>query len=105
MNDLYQRGACVESGAHDLFFSERPEELARAQVICSRCPVRLSCLQAALQEELEWGVWGGVIFWEGQPYYRRRGRGRPRRDDEHRPLSANVDDLWSLVHSADALVG
>ncbi len=100
MNDIYQRGACVASGKHDLFFSERPVDLERAQAVCVRCPVRLTCLQSALEEDVEWGVWGGVIFWEGHPYYRRRGRGRPRREDKDRPLTADIRELWELVSSA-----
>jgi len=100
VNDIYQRGECVSSGKHDLFFSERPVDLAGAQALCGRCPVRLPCLRSALEEDIEWGVWGGVIFWEGQPYYRRRGRGRPRKEDEERPLSADIGELWALVASA-----
>jgi hypothetical protein len=38
-----------------------------------------------------------VIFWEGQPYYRRRGRGRPRREERNLPLEADVRELWALV--------
>lgn len=97
MNDIFRRGACVASGKHDLFFSENPADLAEAQALCGECSVRIACLHAALEEAIEWGVWGGVIFWEGQPYYRRRGRGRPRHDEQHLPLEADVRDLWELV--------
>ena len=97
MNDIYRRGACVASGKHELFFSEDPADLAVAQSLCTECPVRILCLQDALEEGIEWGVWGGVIFWEGQPYYRRRGRGRPRHEDRNLPLEADVRELWALV--------
>jgi WhiB family redox-sensing transcriptional regulator len=97
VNDIYRRGVCVASGKHDLFFSEDSSDLTHAQALCADCPVRIGCLHAALEEGIEWGVWGGVIFWEGQPYYRRRGRGRPRREDRDLPLEADVSELWALV--------
>lgn len=89
LEEVYEQGRCAGSGDHDLFFSERPEELAAAQGICQGCRVRLRCLEAALAAKVEWGVWGGIIFWDGHPYYRRRGRGRPSRRDRELPLQAD----------------
>jgi len=100
LKELQEGGRCTKEGSHELFFSERPGELALAQRICARCVVRVRCLEVALSEELDWGVWGGVIFWDGQPYHRRRGRGRPRRSDAHLPLEAQKDELLELVRSA-----
>jgi hypothetical protein len=104
MNDrlleLQTEGRCTEEGSHELFFSESPADLASAQEICARCVVRVRCLETALQENLEWGVWGGVIFWDGQPYHRRRGRGRPRHADAQLPLEADRGELLELVASA-----
>lgn len=100
MDLLYESGACVDSGADDLFFSERVDDLAAAQAICAGCSVRIECLEAALEEDVDWGVWGGVIFWDGVPFYRRRGRGRPRKDEPVSPLEADRQDLWALVRSA-----
>lgn len=100
LRELQDEGRCKEEGSHELFFSENPSELAQAQLICSACPVKSSCLQLALQENLEWGVWGGVIFWDGQAYYRRRGRGRPRRGEANLPVEADRGALLDLVKSA-----
>jgi WhiB family transcriptional regulator, redox-sensing transcriptional regulator len=100
LRELQDEGRCTEEGSHELFFSERPSELARAQEICAGCPVRVRCLDLALRENLEWGVWGGVIFWDGQPFHRRRGRGRPRHADTHLPLEADRGELMELVTSA-----
>lgn len=100
LRELQEEGRCSEEGSHELFFSERPSELAQAQAICGRCPVRSKCLQLALQENMEWGVWGGVIFWDGRAYHRRRGRGRPRLSDAHLPVEANRAELLELVRSA-----
>ena len=100
MNAIYENGRCVSSGRNDLFFSERPDELAQAQSICMECTVRLDCLEVALERNEDWGVWGGVIFWDGQPFHRRRGRGRPRRVDQGLQLEADVGELWQEVRSA-----
>ena len=100
METIYRHGRCTEEGSHELFFSDRPSELAAAQAICGGCPVRIACLETALENALEWGVWGGVIFWDGQPYHRKRGRGRPRRSEQHLPVEADLEDLRDLVKSA-----
>lgn len=100
MQDIYAEGLCVGADVADLFFSEKVDELAQAQAMCARCPVKLKCLESALEQNQEWGVWGGVIFWDGVPFLRRRGRGRPRKDDAPLPLEADRRELWQLVESA-----
>lgn len=100
LKELHEDGRCSREGSHELFFSDRPAELAQAQRICAACEVRVTCLDIALQEELDWGVWGGVIFWDGQPFYRRRGRGRPRRAEANLPVEADRRELLELVKSA-----
>ena len=98
--NIYDDGRCTESGQHELFFSEIPAELAAAQQICQGCEVRILCLREALEQEIEWGVWGGVIFWDGQPFYRKRGRGRPSLDEANLPLEATMEELRQLVRTA-----
>jgi len=100
LRKIHENGRCSEEGAHELFFSERPSDLAEAQRICAGCSVRVQCLELALRERHEWGVWGGVIFWDGQPFYRRRGRGRPSRIDSTLPIEADLKELWELVKTA-----
>jgi WhiB family redox-sensing transcriptional regulator len=100
LKELEQQGRCTEEGSHELFFSDKPSELAKAQEICASCVVRVRCLELALREDMEWGVWGGVIFWDGQPFHRRRGRGRPRHADADLPLEADRGQLLQLVASA-----
>jgi len=100
MNEIHSQGRCIGEGAHELFFSEVPADLAAAQSICGDCEVRIRCLEYALEHALEWGVWGGVIFWDGQAYHRKRGRGRPRRSEMHLPLEATPEELQEMVRSA-----
>lgn len=65
-------GSCVTEGASgDVFFPpDRGEEPrpardvdrwspSRAIAICHRCPVRLTCLDYALTNRIDDGVWGG----------------------------------------------
>lgn len=68
---------------HDsrMWFAERPEELERAKALCQGCPVRVSCLAGALQRQERWGVWGGEILEHGVVIARKRGRGRPRKNE------------------------
>lgn len=100
MNSLQQSGRCRDGNHHHLFFSQRPSELAQAQSLCQQCPVRIQCLEVALKEGLEYGVWGGVIFWDGEAFHRKRGRGRPRHADAQLPLEADRSELEELVRSA-----
>ena len=100
LQEIQESGRCRTEGNHELFFSEKPAELAAAQIICAGCSVRVRCLEIALSDGHEWGVWGGVIFWDGKPYHRRRGRGRPRQSERNVPMEADISQLWELVKSA-----
>lgn len=98
MNSLLTRyGRCTEDDHHHLFFSERADELARAQEICKTCRVRTVCLETAVAQSVEWGVWGGVIFWDGQALHRKRSRGRPRKEDAMLPVVASQLELDEMV--------
>ena len=63
----------------DLWFAEEPAQLERAKALCGACPVRSSCLAAALERAEPWGVWGGEILVRGTVLARKRPRGRPRK--------------------------
>ena len=52
-------------GDADLWFAENPAELEQAKALCADCPIRRECLDAALEREEPWGVWGGEIFERG----------------------------------------
>ena len=64
-----------------LFFSEDQAEILEAKAICQTCPLRLSCLEGAQERGEPWGVWGGQLFDRGRVIDRKRGRGRPRKED------------------------
>ncbi len=50
----------------------RGAEQNRAKQLCSGCPVRTECLAEALDNEIEWGVWGGMTERERRALLRRR---------------------------------
>jgi WhiB family redox-sensing transcriptional regulator len=53
------RAKCL--GKWALFHSYKSEDIAEAKSICAACPVRLQCLQEALDTGERFGIRGGVI--------------------------------------------
>lgn len=71
----------------DLWFAEDPRDLEQAKALCGYCPLRLECLNAALERQEPWGVWGGEILERGTVVARKRPRGRPPKDRKDRKES------------------
>jgi WhiB family redox-sensing transcriptional regulator len=46
-------------GMGDALFPS-PAEQRRVRVLCTSCPVRFECLAEALDNRVEYGVWGGM---------------------------------------------
>jgi WhiB family transcriptional regulator, redox-sensing transcriptional regulator len=65
----------------ELFFADSPEDVEYAKSLCQTCPVRLECLNGALERREPWGVWGGEWFVQGVVVPRKRPRGRPRKSE------------------------
>ncbi|MEU1496529.1 WhiB family transcriptional regulator [Streptomyces sp. NPDC005732] len=68
--DWRESSACGSSDADDLF-ADSPRQ-KRAKLICMQCPVRTECLAEALDERIEFGVWGGMTERERRLLLRRR---------------------------------
>lgn len=68
----------------DLFVEAKDQREARK--VCRHCPVRLDCLVEALDNSIEWGVWGGMT------------------ERERRSLLRSHDDVtsWRAVLIGDA---
>lgn len=60
------RGSCP-----DALFVKGAEQ-NRAKQLCAACPVRTECLAEALDNQIEWGVWGGMTERERRSLLRRR---------------------------------
>jgi WhiB family redox-sensing transcriptional regulator len=64
VGDWRDRAACRDEDP-ELFFpvgdgAGAQDQIARAQAVCERCPVRQQCLDFALSTGQDAGIWGGL---------------------------------------------
>ncbi len=52
-------GLCAQTDP-EAFFPERGGSVKAAQAVCQECPVRVTCLNYAIENGERYGVWGGV---------------------------------------------
>lgn len=52
-------GACVTEGDLDAMFPVRADDQRAAAQLCKSCPVVRECLAHALDNDEQYGVWGG----------------------------------------------
>ncbi|GAB3854236.1 transcriptional regulator WblA [Nocardioides maradonensis] len=71
--DWALRAAC-QNGQADALFVKGAEQ-NKAKSVCSGCEVRAECLAEALDNQIEWGVWGGMTERERRALLRRRPTG------------------------------
>jgi WhiB family redox-sensing transcriptional regulator len=57
-NQWMARGKC-QNVAPDTFFPSDGLGVIRAQRICASCPVQDECLEYAIENHIDHGVWGG----------------------------------------------
>lgn len=55
----------------DALFPEGKDQ-KRARTVCIGCPVRPKCLAEALDNRIEWGIWGGMTERERRALLRSR---------------------------------
>jgi WhiB family redox-sensing transcriptional regulator len=67
MND----GSC-RTHPPEVFFPSDGVGVTNAQRICSTCPVRQPCLEYALENRIDHGVWGGTSERERRRILKRR---------------------------------
>ena len=58
------------------FYSDDELDIRRAIATCARCPVRETCLQAAMAQREQFGVWGGTTGAARRRIFRRERRQR-----------------------------
>ncbi len=57
--DWQLKASCLEVHP-EIFFPTKGESNREAKRVCAQCPVRLKCLQYALDIDEEYGIWGGL---------------------------------------------
>ncbi len=82
-HDWTLRAACRRVAPDELFTTGAAQH--RAKTVCRGCPVRTECLADALDNRVEFGVWGGLTERERRSLLRRR---------------PNVDSWQALLSSA-----
>ena len=70
LHDWASRGACRTSDPDSLFVQGAAQN--RAKAVCMGCPVRTECLSDALDNRVEFGVWGGMTERERRAILRKR---------------------------------
>ncbi|WP_262402460.1 WhiB family transcriptional regulator [Actinomadura sp. CNU-125] len=78
ITDWTARAACRNADPDALFVQGAAQN--RAKLICRGCPVRTECLADALDNRIEFGVWGGMTERERRALLRRRPDVRSWRD-------------------------
>ncbi|WP_018683916.1 WhiB family transcriptional regulator [Actinokineospora enzanensis] len=68
--DWRVRATCRDEDPDGLFV--RGAEQRKAKMVCIACPVRTECLAEALDNRIEFGVWGGMTERERRALLRRR---------------------------------
>jgi WhiB family redox-sensing transcriptional regulator len=69
-DDWAVRAQCNQACPDDLFVRGAAQN--KAKQLCSGCPVRTECLAEALDNRIEWGVWGGMTERERRALLRQR---------------------------------
>ena len=64
------QSACRNADPDELFVTGAAQN--RAKAVCMGCPVRTECLADALDNRVEFGVWGGMTERERRALLRRR---------------------------------
>ena len=62
--------SCRDEEPDQLFV--RGAEQRKAKLVCLGCPVRMECLAEALDNKIEFGVWGGMTERERRALLRKR---------------------------------
>jgi Transcription factor WhiB len=65
-------GLCRKEKPEVFFPQGRGSSPDRAKAICRRCPVRMTCLETALEREEPIGIWGGMTTRERRRLLRQR---------------------------------
>lgn len=69
-DDWASDAQCKQTRPDELFVRGAAQN--RAKQLCAGCPVKTECLAEALDNQIEWGVWGGMTERERRAILRKR---------------------------------
>jgi WhiB family redox-sensing transcriptional regulator len=72
--------------AFDMHYPESGSPGAEAKAVCAMCPVRMECLQYAIDNGEKFGIWGGLNENERR-HFKHTGTVRPRLEPKPRPVT------------------
>jgi WhiB family transcriptional regulator, redox-sensing transcriptional regulator len=58
--DTWRQAAACRGYPAEMFYPETAAEVAAAKRVCAGCKVRERCLELALRNKEQYGVWGGM---------------------------------------------
>ncbi|WP_371588850.1 WhiB family transcriptional regulator [Streptomyces virginiae] len=69
----HDRGNChdLDTAEADRMFFPAPRahaDIAEAKTLCGACPVRQDCFTHAMDNDIRWGLWGGLTEAERKPW-------------------------------------
>jgi len=70
----WQDHAACKGMDNELFFSERGDTLGveLGKQVCAECPVKVQCLEYAIENREKYGIWGGKSERQRREIRRRR---------------------------------
>ena len=92
--DWASRGACRTADPDTLFVQGAAQN--RVKTVCMSCPVRTECLADALDNRIEFGVWGGMTERERRALLRRH----PQVDSWRKMFEAALRDKEKVLVTA-----
>lgn len=69
LNADWSQANCRDKDPETMFGSNANQKIEKR--ICQLCPVKYDCLAVALDNRIEWGVWGGLTERERRALLRR----------------------------------
>jgi WhiB family redox-sensing transcriptional regulator len=63
-DDAWRKSAACKGAATSDFFSTGQEKVREMKRLCDTCEVRTQCLNFALENEITWGIYGGMTAQE-----------------------------------------
>lgn len=90
---------CAKTGEPDAWFPESGDAYGHAIRTCHTCPVRDLCLQAALDNNEQHGIWGGLTPNERRELKRGNPPRKPKRNTRRKVRLEDIEFLLSVDHA------